>query len=214
MEHQLAASAAAINELCSSLEDESLSSLTVSGSAASFTVRADDGTAFGFVATFTGASLPCPASLACTSGSVRGLAKANGKLCAKSTLAKAVAAAGRCVAVDLDWVAEAEEAAGTCCCAPPPARLALRHPELAMVLQASHMRMPPPLLPAVGLAHRPAFNRFTKTLVGCCPRHRNRLPADGDSDAEMADASHGGSEDEDDGEDDELLREWSKRLVK
>jgi hypothetical protein len=30
----------------------------------------------------------------------------------------------------------------------------------------------------------------------------------------MADASRGGSEDEDDGEDDELLREWSKRLVK
>ena len=29
----------------------------------------------------------------------------------------------------------------------------------------------------------------------------------------MADASHDGSEDED-GEDDELLREWSKRLVK
>ena len=35
----------------------------------------------------------------------------------------------------------------------------------------------------------------------------------GDSDAEMADASQGGSEDCD-GEDDEMLREWSKRLVK
>lgn len=109
---QLAASAAAINELCSSLEDESLSAVTVSGLAASFTVTADDGTAHRFVATFTGASLPCPASLACSSPSVRGLAKANSRLGAKSSLAKAVAAAGRCVAVDLDWVAEAEEAAG------------------------------------------------------------------------------------------------------
>ena len=127
MDHQLAASAAAINELCSSLEDESLSSVTVSGSAASFNVRGDDGMAYTFVATFAGASLPCPASLACTSGSVRGLAKANGKLGAKSSLAKAVAAAGRCVAVDLDWVAEAEEA-GACCCAPPPARCSLRPP--------------------------------------------------------------------------------------
>ena len=119
---QLAASAAAINELCSSLEDESLSTVTVSGLAASFTVQADDGTAYSFVATFTGASLPCPASLACTRGSVRGLAKANGKLGAKSSLAKAVAAAGRCVAVDLDWVAEAEEA-GECSAPPPASRL-------------------------------------------------------------------------------------------
>ena len=127
MEAQLRASAALINELCSSLEDESLSSVTVSGPAAIFTVQADDGTAYSFAATFTGASLPCPASLACTSGSVRGLAKANGKLAGRSSLTRAVAAAGRCVAVDLDWVAEAE-AAGACCAAPAAASRVLRPP--------------------------------------------------------------------------------------
>ena len=112
MEALLEAQAAAINELRESLEDESLSAVTVEGPTARFTVNSEDGSAHTFAATFQGDALPGPASLACTSGTVRGLAKANGKLTAHSTLAKAVAAAGRCVAVDLDWVCEAEEAGG------------------------------------------------------------------------------------------------------
>lgn len=65
----------------------------------------------------------------------------------------------------------------------------------------------------MGLAQGPACTHHTETLTRVLPSPP-QLPADGDSDAEMADASRGGSEDEDDGEDDELLREWSKRLVK
>ncbi|KAL4444357.1 hypothetical protein ABPG75_012094 [Micractinium tetrahymenae] len=147
LQQRLEASASAVNELRDSLEEESLSTIEVEGAVARFTVRAEDGTAYPFSATFLGSSLPCAASLSC-SRTVRGLDKANGKLGAHSTLTRAVAAAGRCVAVDLDWVAEAE--------------------------------------------------------------------ADGSgSDEEMDDAeAHEASDGGSDGEEDELLREWSKRLVK
>lgn len=147
MEAALKASAAAVNELRDSLEEESLSPVEVEGSQARFTVTADDGSSYTFTASFTGPAMPSAASLACSSGSVRGLAKANSKLAATSSLSRAIAAAGRCVSVDLDWVTEAE--------------------------------------------------------------------ADGmDSDEEMAEAgSLGGGASDDEGED-ELLREWSKRLVK
>lgn len=112
MEGALRSSAAAIEELRSSLEEESLSPIVVDGSIARFTVQGEDGTAYSFTATFEGSAPPCPAHLACTSGNARGLAKANGKLATRSTLTRAVAAAGRCVAVDLDWVVEAEEGEG------------------------------------------------------------------------------------------------------
>lgn len=144
---ELKASADAVEELRSSLEEESLSPIEIEGPAARFTVRSEDGTAYPFVAVFLGSSLPCGASLSC-SRTVKGLIKANGKLGAHSTLTRAVAAAGRCVGVDLDWVAEAE--------------------------------------------------------------------AEGNgSDEEMEDAgAHGDSDAGSDGEEDEILREWSKRLVK
>lgn len=61
-----------------------------------------------FTASFSGPSLPCPAALACT-GPARGLAKANGRLASGATLGRAVAAAGRCAGVDLDWVMECED---------------------------------------------------------------------------------------------------------
>lgn len=99
------ASASAINELRESLEEEGVSEIKVAGPVASFTVTTEDGTAYPFTATFKEHGA---ASLACPSRAPRGLAKANGKLAAKSSLAKAVAAAGRCVAVDLEWVFEAE----------------------------------------------------------------------------------------------------------
>ncbi|EFN57878.1 hypothetical protein CHLNCDRAFT_141888 [Chlorella variabilis] len=143
-EEGLIASASAINELRESLEEEGVSEIKVAGPVASFTVTTEDGTAYPFTATFKEHGA---ASLACPSRAPRGLAKANGKLAAKSSLAKAVAAAGRCVAVDLEWVFEAEGDGGG-------------------------------------------------------------------SDEEMADASDGGSGDEEDREADEMLREWSKRLVK
>ncbi len=107
----LSASADAVEELRSSLEEESLSRIEVEGGVARFTVRSEDGTAYLFSATFLGSLLPCGASLAC-SRTVQGLDKANGKLGVSSTLTRAVAAAGRCVGVDLDWVAEAEAEGG------------------------------------------------------------------------------------------------------
>jgi hypothetical protein len=103
LEAALSSAAEAINELRDSLEEDTLSPVSVSGSVATFTVTAE-GKAYDFSATFSGES----ATLTCST-SVRGLAKANGKLAAHASLARALAAAGRCVAVDLDWVHEAEE---------------------------------------------------------------------------------------------------------
>lgn len=103
LEAALSSAADAINELRDSLEEDTLSRVSVSGSAATFTVTAE-AKAYDFSAAFSGDT----ATLTCSS-SVRGLAKANGKLAAKASLARAVAAAGRCVAVDLDWVQEAEK---------------------------------------------------------------------------------------------------------
>ncbi|PSC72558.1 baculoviral IAP repeat-containing 6-like isoform X2 isoform A [Micractinium conductrix] len=148
LEAGLRSSAAAIGELVDSLGEESLSAVTVEGSAARFTVSGEDGEQWAFAALFAGSSLPCAATLTCAGDGVRGLAKANSKLAARTTLARAVAAAGRCVAVDLDWVCEAEGDAGS------------------------------------------------------------------GSDEEMAEAGPmGAASDAEDGDDDELLREWSRRLV-
>jgi hypothetical protein len=89
-----------------SLDEGSLTDIRVKGDSVAFTVKSEDGTAHDFTANFQ--SLPGRATLECTSSSIRGLAKANGKLAASATLPKAIAAAGRCVAVDLDWVCEVE----------------------------------------------------------------------------------------------------------
>ena len=102
--------AAAINELRSSLEDDTVSEVTVEGCTARFTVQAADGSQYAFTASFGDRGT----TLRCTSGSVKGLAKANSKLAACSSLQRAVAAAGRTVAadLDLDWVLETSENAG------------------------------------------------------------------------------------------------------
>ena len=106
----LCEAAAAINELRDSLEDDTVSEVTVEGATALFTVQTADGSRYAFTASFGDRGT----TLRCTSGTVRGLAKANSKLAACGTLQRAVAAAGRCVAADLDWVCETLEEAGGC----------------------------------------------------------------------------------------------------
>lgn len=110
MEAALKSSAAAIQELCESLEEEALGPISVQGRTASFSVQAEDGGTHAFAATFQGDALPCPVVLACTSGSPPpGLARANKRLAQGCrSLACAVAAAGRTVGADLDWTTEAE----------------------------------------------------------------------------------------------------------
>lgn len=192
-EAALSRAAAAINELRDSLEEESVSPIVVSGSEARFSVRGEQGS-LDFTATFSGASLPCPAVLACK-GQARGLAKANARLAGGATLGRAVAAAGRCVAADLDWVTECEDdGALLLCCA------WLRGTAAACgccTHRSCRSPQPPPFPPALK-PHPSAAAR----------------EAGGGSDEEMAEAHSGGHSDDEDGDDDELLREWSKRLVK
>lgn len=111
IEGDLQAAAAAINELRESLEEDSITPITVSGSTAAFKVQ--DNSSLSFTATFSGASLPCPCVLAVTGGgsAKRGLVKANARLAGGATLGQAVAAAGLFAAVDLDWVTECEDGA-------------------------------------------------------------------------------------------------------
>lgn len=207
---ELKASADAVEELRSSLEEESLSPIEIEGPAARFTVRSEDGTAYPFVAVFLGSSLPCGASLSC-SRTVKGLIKANGKLGAHSTLTRAVAAAGRCVGVDLDWVAEAEAEGMRCCCMGAAETASLTDQHCAGAAAAGFY----PSSSAALTAHPP-------TLLHCAESARvthpppHGLPAAGNgSDEEMEDAgAHGDSDAGSDGEEDEILREWSKRLVK
>lgn len=189
LEAALRASAEAINELRESLDEQCLSEIAVEGSVARFWVRAEDGSETRFTATFSGSSLPAPCVLEVAGGAAaRGLARANTRLAGGASLAKAVTGAGRAVGVDLDWTAEAEgdgEFSGL--------------GRWTGLSRAGCTAAAPPR-PGATAADRPWLQL--------------KPPAGNGSDEEMVDAgSHGGDSDED-GDDDELLREWSKRLVK